>query len=51
MAKTPPYPYRVPRGYGYCQGTAACVPVFGQKKFSGMGLVRVGAGRVLYRVG
>uniref|UniRef100_A0A2N9EZL7 protein-serine/threonine phosphatase n=1 Tax=Fagus sylvatica TaxID=28930 RepID=A0A2N9EZL7_FAGSY len=25
-AKTPPYRYRVPRGYGYCRGTAACVP-------------------------
>jgi|UniRef100_A0A2N9J4C5 hypothetical protein len=26
MAKTLPYPYRVPHGYGYCRGTAACVP-------------------------
>ena len=26
MAKTPPYPYRVPRGYRYCRGIAAYVP-------------------------
>jgi hypothetical protein len=26
MAKRPLYLYRVPRGYGYCRGTAACVP-------------------------
>ncbi len=25
-AKTPSYPYRVPRGYWYCRGTIACVP-------------------------
>ena len=34
-AKTPPYPYRVPCGYGYCRGTAACVPpayLFSAKK-------------------
>jgi hypothetical protein len=35
-AKTSPYPYRVPRGYGYCRATAACVhpayPFFAKKK-------------------
>uniref|UniRef100_A0A2N9FRC9 CASP-like protein n=1 Tax=Fagus sylvatica TaxID=28930 RepID=A0A2N9FRC9_FAGSY len=51
-AKTPPYPYRVPRGYGYCRGTAACVPPaypFSAKKKNfrygfGTGRGRVGSG-------
>ena len=56
MAKTPPYPYRVPRGYGYCRGTAACVPPaypFSAKKknISGTVLVRVGSGPVWVRYG
>ena len=40
-AKSPPYPYRVPRGYGYCRGTAACVPpvypFLAKKKIPGTG--------------
>uniref|UniRef100_A0A2N9FZU4 Uncharacterized protein n=1 Tax=Fagus sylvatica TaxID=28930 RepID=A0A2N9FZU4_FAGSY len=49
-AKTPPYPYRVPRGYGYCRGTAACVPPVypfsAKKKYFryGFGTGRVGLG-------
>jgi hypothetical protein len=48
-AKTPPYPYRVPRGYGYYRGTAACVPpayLFSAKKKNfryGSGQFRYGA--------
>ena len=45
MAKWVPYPYRVPRGYGYCRGTAACVPqaypFLPPKKISRYGLGRV----------
>ena len=57
MEKWAPYPYQVPRGYGYCWGTAACVPqaypFLSKKKFSGMGQIRVGSGpiRVGYRRG
>ena len=58
-AKTPPYPYRVPRGYGYCRGTAACVPPaypFSAKKNNfwygfGTGRVRVGSDQVRVRYG
>ena len=50
MAKWMPYPYRVPRGYGYCRGTAACVPqaypFLPPKKIPGMGWVGSGTGWV-----
>ena len=54
MAKTPPYPYRVPRGYGYCRGTAACVPPaypFSAKKKNFLVRFWYGSGRVQYGFG
>jgi hypothetical protein len=44
--KTPPCPYQVPRGYGYCRGTTTCVPpaypFFTKKKKKNYGTGRVG---------
>ena len=54
MAKTPPYPYRVPRGYGYCRGTVACVPPaypFSAKKKKFLVRFWYGSGWVQYGFG
>ena len=56
MAKWVPYLYRVPRGYGYCRDTTACVPQAypfsaKKKKIPGTVLVRVRSRSSMGRVG